>query len=149
MIEFLQTGYFNPATIYTVYIAGSQLFFSVNNSIIILSVDGNGALYRGGYGPVFSLSIYFFKEVVLVFLDSDFNEIRQLLLRACDQCLLTRSHCSSCNVERLLGSMESIEFGSRKPGYMVTVEELDVLTDPSSPAYAEVAEKWRNMVKRN
>lgn len=87
--------------------------------------------------------------MALVFLDSDFNEIRQLLLRACDQCLLTRSHCGSCNVERLLGSMKSIELGSRKPSYMVAAGELDVLTDPASPAYAEVAQKWRNMVKRN
>ncbi|MFZ5648974.1 MAG: hypothetical protein ACOY30_15290 [Bacillota bacterium] len=84
-----------------------------------------------------------------MFLDSDFNEIRQLLLRACDQCLLTRKHCGSCNVERLLGSMEGIELSSHKPGYLVSAEELDILTDPGSPAYKEVAGKWRNMVKKN
>lgn len=85
----------------------------------------------------------------MVFLDSDFNEIRQLLLRACDQCLLTRSHCGSCNVERLLGSMENLEPRSPKPSYLVAAEELDVLTDPASPAYTEVAKKWRSMVRSN
>ena len=83
-----------------------------------------------------------------MFLDSDFDQIRTLLQRACDQCLLTRKHCQSCDVDRLHGIIEGIERGS-KPSYLVSAEELAALINPTSPERSVVAEKWNKIITGN
>ncbi len=84
-----------------------------------------------------------------MFYDSDFNEIKTHLERACDQCLLTRQHCRTCNVERLLGIIESIEQNGYKPVYLISAEELAVLTAPGSPGYPDLAAKWQGIIKNH
>lgn len=84
-----------------------------------------------------------------MFMDRDFDEIKVLLQRACDQCLLTRKHCNGCNVDRLHGIIEGIEKGSQMPSYLVPTEELAVLTDPVSPQHVNVSEKWRRIINSN
>lgn len=84
----------------------------------------------------------------MVFMDSDFDEIRVLLQRACDQCLLTRKHCENCNVDRLHGIIEGIEKGGQLPSYLVPTDELAVLTDPVSPQHITVSEKWRRIINK-
>ncbi|MFZ5642620.1 MAG: hypothetical protein ACOY46_03380 [Bacillota bacterium] len=83
-----------------------------------------------------------------MFLDSDFDQIKTLLQRACDQCLLTRKHCQSCDVDRLHGIIEGIERGS-KPSYLVSGEELATLLSPTSPNRTVVAEKWNKIIAGN
>lgn len=92
---------------------------------------------------------YLFRGCGYMFHDSDLNEIKIHLERACDQCLLTRRHCKACNVERLLGIIESIEQNGYKPVYLISAEELGVLTSPGSPEYPGMAEKWKDIVNRD
>ena len=84
-----------------------------------------------------------------MFLENDFQEIRILLQRACDQCLLTKKHCEKCSVERLLGVVNSMEKGINKPSYLVSTEELAALTDPGSLEYGLTAKKWTNILGNN
>lgn len=81
-----------------------------------------------------------------MFLESDFDVIRSHLERACDQCLLTKKHCQGCNVDRLIGIMEGVESNRMKPNHIISEEELAVLTNPGSPQYMPVAEKWRGII---
>lgn len=83
-----------------------------------------------------------------MFFDSDFDEIKIHLERACDQCLLTRQHCGACNVERLLGIIDNLEQNGYKPMYLITSEELAVLTSPGLPEYPALAEKWKGIINR-
>lgn len=84
-----------------------------------------------------------------MFQDSDFDEIKSHLVRACDQCLLTKKHCQKCNVERLLGIIESIDQNRYKPSYIISTEELAVLTNPGSSEYLTVVEKWKSLIIQN
>ncbi|MFZ5631457.1 MAG: hypothetical protein ACOY40_01280 [Bacillota bacterium] len=84
-----------------------------------------------------------------MFSDRDLHEIRLQLERACDQCLLTRGHCEKCNVRRLLGIISGVERGGQKPSYFIPGEELAVLTNPGSPEYGAVVEKWKIIVKQD
>ncbi|MCL6478415.1 MAG: hypothetical protein K6T65_08355 [Peptococcaceae bacterium] len=79
-------------------------------------------------------------------MDSDFDEIRRHLERACDLCLLTKLHCEKCNVERLLGIINSLDQNQHQPSYFVPAEELAVLTNPGSPEYRKVLEKWKDII---
>ncbi|MCL6610485.1 MAG: hypothetical protein K6T66_02970 [Peptococcaceae bacterium] len=82
-------------------------------------------------------------------MDSDFEEIKIHLKRACDQCLLTKRHCEACNVDRLLGIIESIEQNCYKPTYLISLEDLAALTRPGSPDHPVVVEKWKNIIHQN
>ncbi|MFZ5631975.1 MAG: hypothetical protein ACOY40_03945 [Bacillota bacterium] len=82
-------------------------------------------------------------------MDSDFDEIRTHLERACDLCLLTKLHCGKCNVERLLGIINNFDQNRHRPSYFIPAEELAVLTNPGSPEYRQVLEKWQDIVNQN
>lgn len=83
-----------------------------------------------------------------MFKDSDYEEIRALLHRACDHCLLTRKHCESCNVDRLHGIVEVLENESLKPSYLVPMEEMNILTNPASPEYIAISKKWKEIIAK-
>lgn len=88
------------------------------------------------------------EDVLMMLMDRDFDEIKVHLERACNQCLLTKKHCEKCNVERLLGIIESIDQNRYKPSYFISIEELAVLTNPGSPEYRPVVEKWKNLISQ-
>ncbi|HBV97492.1 MAG: hypothetical protein JL50_08035 [Peptococcaceae bacterium BICA1-7] len=90
----------------------------------------------------------YYKDVVIMFMDSDFDQIGRLLQRACEQCLLTRKHCENCNVSRLHGIIEGLGKGGQMPSYLVPTDELAVLTDPVSPQHITVSEKWRGIINK-
>lgn len=85
----------------------------------------------------------------MMLMDRDFDEIRVHLLRACDQCLLTKRHCEKCNVERLLGIIESIDQNRFTQSYFIPADELAVLTNPGSPEYRPMVEKWKSIINQN
>lgn len=105
---------------------------------------------RWATGPGLGITVPsdFFGEVMNVYLDVDFYEIRTHLERACDQCLLTKRHCQTCNVERLLGVIESIDRNDFNPTYLISFGDLAVLTNPDSPEYRSMAEKWKGIINR-
>ncbi len=52
-------------------------------------------------------------------------------------------------MERLLGIIENIEQNLYKPTYLISLEDLAVLTNPGSPEYPAVVEKWKNIISQN
>lgn len=78
----------------------------------------------------------------------DFDEINRLLERCCDSCMLTRAHCASCRIEKLMGILSRL---SKSSAYeLISLEELKILvknaviTDPACEKESEVIAKWRH-----
>lgn len=82
----------------------------------------------------------------------DFEEIKRLLEKSCDNCLLTRRHCVNCRIDKLRGIVGQFS----KPGayeiILINVEELKVLlslageSSIAGDSRLEVVEKWRHIV---
>lgn len=80
----------------------------------------------------------------------DFYEIDRLLERCCDNCLLTRMHCTSCRIEKLRGITGYL---SKSAAYeLINLEDLKILLKLVNPNEAderdrEVIAKWWRVVQ--
>ncbi|MCL6639011.1 MAG: hypothetical protein K6T80_04920 [Firmicutes bacterium] len=79
----------------------------------------------------------------------DFDEIRRLLEKSCDNCLLTRLHCKTCRIEKLFGVINQFSRSKATEVFLVPAEEMETLTGlaagaakPGQKEY-EVVVKWR------
>lgn len=79
----------------------------------------------------------------------DFEEISRLLVRSCDNCLLTRKHCKSCRVEKLFGVINQFSRSKASEVFLVPAEELAILLNLSAKVSkpgqqeSEIITKWR------
>ncbi|MCL5290363.1 MAG: hypothetical protein ACYC0Q_05840 [Eubacteriales bacterium] len=79
----------------------------------------------------------------------DFEEISRLLVRSCDNCLLTRKHCKSCRVEKLFGVINQFSRSKASEVFLVPAEELAILLSLSAKVSkpgqqeSEIITKWR------
>lgn len=82
----------------------------------------------------------------------DFEEIKRLLEKCCDNCLLTRMHCTGCRIDKLRSIVG--EFSKTKPFEVIlmNVEDLKVLLNLSQTSKQagekelEVLENWGRVV---
>lgn len=79
----------------------------------------------------------------------DFEEINLLLEKCCDSCLLTRAHCASCRIEKI---MEILVRLSKSSAYeLISLEDLKILlkhtaiTRQAGENELNVIEKWRQI----
>ncbi len=82
----------------------------------------------------------------------DFEEIRHLLERCCDNCLLTRRHCLTCRIDKLRGIISQLTKSAEYE--LINKEELKVLVSlAGSSAAARGSEppavvKWKHIVAK-
>lgn len=82
----------------------------------------------------------------------DFEEIKRLLEKSCDNCLLTRRHCINCRIEKLRGIVGQFSKSGAYEIVLINVEELRVLLNLAGESIKdgdsqhEVVEKWRRIV---
>ncbi|MCL6560257.1 MAG: hypothetical protein K6U74_15980, partial [Firmicutes bacterium] len=62
----------------------------------------------------------------------DFEEIRTLLERSCDNCLLTRKHCKTCRIEKLFGVINQFKMSKANEILLVPADELKTLLNLAS-----------------
>jgi len=79
----------------------------------------------------------------------DFEEIKTLLEKSCDNCLLTRRHCVTCRIEKLRGVVGQFSKSGPYEILLINVNELKVLlnlageSNKSGGSENEVINKWR------
>jgi len=82
----------------------------------------------------------------------DFEEIKRLLEKSCDNCLLTRRHCVSCRIEKLRGVVGQFSKSGPYEIILINVNELKVLlnlageSNKAGGSENEVIDKWRRIL---
>ena len=80
----------------------------------------------------------------------DFVEIKLLLEKSCDNCMLTKKHCASCRIDKLRGIVGQFSQRGAYEIVLINVEELKVLLNLAGDAGVspdhEVVAKWRGIV---
>lgn len=84
---------------------------------------------------------------------NDFEEIKSLLEKSCDNCLLTRRHCIGCRIEKLRRIIGQFSKSGAYEILLINVDELNVLvklaaeSNRAGSGELEVVEKWRRIVE--
>jgi hypothetical protein len=80
---------------------------------------------------------------------TDFEEINRLLEKCCDSCLLTRKHCSSCRIEKIMDILSRL---SKSSAYeLISLEDLKILlklagiSKEAVESEMSVVEKWKHI----
>jgi len=82
----------------------------------------------------------------------DFKKIEALLDKSCDQCLLTRKHCSNCRIDKLRGIFNQFKQPGIHKVFLININDLSILLDlaeESTNAGArkhDVVVKWRRAI---
>ncbi|MCG9966708.1 hypothetical protein L9W92_01380 [Pelotomaculum terephthalicicum JT] len=82
--------------------------------------------------------------------DDDFKKIEGLFEKCCDNCLLTRQHCSSCRISKLRGIFHQCKQPGTHEVFLININDLRVLLDlaeESAGAHKhDVVDKWRRAI---
>lgn len=82
----------------------------------------------------------------------DFEEINRMLEKSCDNCLLTRRHCTNCRIEKLRSVVGQFSKSGPYEIILINVEELHVLlklagkSNMTTSSEHEVLQKWQRVL---
>ncbi|OPX86957.1 MAG: hypothetical protein A4E52_01465 [Pelotomaculum sp. PtaB.Bin013] len=87
--------------------------------------------------------------------DDDFKKIEALFDKSCDNCLLTRQHCSSCRINKLRGIFNQFQQPGIREVFLININDLSILLDLAEKAANtgaqkhEVVDKWRRAISKD
>lgn len=71
--------------------------------------------------------------------NDDFKKIEALFDKSCDNCLLTRQHCSSCRIDKLRGIFNDLS---------ILLDLAEEGTNTGARKH-EVVDKWRRAISKD